>query len=71
MGLPLSTRGGRAYDTILVIIDRYSKIVRLLSYRNTINTLDLVRIIIDDIISKYGALRSIISDRGTTFTSTY
>ena len=71
VGLPPSARDGRAYDAILVIVDRYSKMVRFLLCRGTTNAPDLARMIINEIVSKYGAPRSIVSDRDTTFTSTY
>ena len=69
--LPPSARDGRAYDAILVIVDRYSKMVRFLPCRGTTDAPDLARMIIEEIVSKYGAPRSIVSDRGSTFTSTY
>ena len=71
VGLPPSARDGRAYDAILVVVDRYSKMVRFLPCRSTTDAPDLARMIIEDIVSKYGAPRSIVSDRGSTFTSTY
>ena len=59
------------YDIVLVVVYRYSKIVRFIPYYNTVDVYELSAILINKIFSKFSAPRLIISDRGTTFTSEY
>ena len=54
-----------------MVIDRYLKIVRFISTTKDANATDLAALIIDNIISKFSVPRSIISDRGPVFTSSY
>ena len=53
---------GVVYDLILVIIDRFLKIIRYIPITNIINTTDLGVLIIDHIILKFKVLKLIISD---------
>jgi transposase InsO family protein len=71
VGLPPSARRGSAYDSIFVVVDRYSKMARFIACNNTIDAKELGNLLIEEIFSKYGVPRSIVSDRGTTFTSQY
>ena len=71
MGLPLLLYIEVIYNIILVIVDRFLKIVRYISTINTINTIGVSILIIDYIISKFRVLKSIISDRESIFTSSY
>ena len=59
------------YDIVLVVVYRYSKIVRFIPYYSIVDVYELSAILIDKIFLKFGAPRLIISDRGTTFTSEY
>jgi hypothetical protein len=71
VALPPSKRRQDVYDAILVVVCRFSKMVRFIPCHNTVDAGELGAILIDEIFSKYGAPRSIVSDRGTTFTSEY
>ena len=71
MGLPPSLRTGNVYDSVLVVVDRYSKMVRFIPTTKDADAADLAALIIDNIISKFGVPRSIVSDRGPVFTSSY
>ena len=71
VGLPPSSRRGRAYDAILVIIDRYTKMARYFPTTSTIDAPDLAELFIDTILKDYGSPTSIITDRGSLFTSSY
>ena len=62
MGLPPSLYIEVVYNSILVIMDRFSKIVRYISTVNTINAIDIDILIIDYIISKFRVSTEIISD---------
>ena len=68
-GLPLSADWkGNSYDSILVIVDRLTKMVYYELVKVTINTLGLAKVVIDVVIRHYGLLDSIISDWGAIFT---
>ncbi|MBW0500388.1 hypothetical protein O181_040103 [Austropuccinia psidii MF-1] len=58
--LPLSN----PFDSILVIVDRFSKMAVFIPTMSLIASLDLAHLFIKNIFSKYGFLSSIVSDRG-------
>ena len=70
-GLPPAIRRGKAYDAILVVVDKYSKMVRYIPCTSEIDAPELGERLIKEIFSKFGRPRSIVSDRGFTFTSKY
>src|SRR4051794_15927973 len=61
----------KAYDAILVIVDRFTKIARYFPVRKTMDAAQLATLFVDNIVKEYGVPRSIITDRGTTFTSQF
>ena len=71
VGLPPSLRMQHAYDAILVVVDRYSKMVRYIPTNNDVDATGVGTLIIDNILSKFGIPRSIVSDRGSIFTSSF
>jgi hypothetical protein len=71
VGLPPSKRRRDVYNVVLVVVYRYSKIVRFIPYYNTVGVYELGAILVDEIFLKFGAPRSIISDRGIIFTLEY
>ena len=71
-GLPLSADWkGDSYDSILVIVDRLTKMVHYEPVKVTIDAPGLAEIIIDVVVQYHGLLDSIISDRGAIFTSKF
>ena len=71
-GLPLSSDWkGDSYDSILVIVDRLTKIVHYKPVKVTIDAPGLAEVIIDVVVRHHGLLDSIISDRGAIFTSKF
>ena len=70
-GLPPSARRKIAYDALLVVVDRYSKMVRLIPCSTSIAAEELGELLVEEIFSKFGLPKSIISDRGTILTSQY
>lgn len=70
-GLPPSMHGRTACDSVLVVVDRYSKMVSLTPCRSTIDAPGLGQIILEKIVARFGAPKSIVSDRGSIFTSAY
>ena len=71
-GLPLSTDWkGNNYNSILVIVNRLTKMVHYEPVKVTIDVPRLVEVIIDVVIQYHGLPDSIISDRGAIFTSKF
>jgi transposase InsO family protein len=69
--LPRSRWRGRDYDSIFVVVDRYSKFVRFIPCNKTITAEQLADLLMEEIVARYGAPRSIVSDQGSIFTSKY
>jgi hypothetical protein len=71
IALPSAVRRRKAYNALLIIINRFSKIVQYIACLKEINALDIGDRLIEMIFSRFGKPRSIISDRGLTFTLKY
>src|SRR5688572_14017728 len=67
-GLP-KVRGG--YDSTWVIVDRLTKSAHFIPVKTTYQDEELAKIYLKEIMKLHGAPRSIISNRGTQFTSHY
>ncbi|MBW0521529.1 hypothetical protein O181_061244 [Austropuccinia psidii MF-1] len=65
--LPLSN----SFDSILIIVDRFSKMVVFISPMSSITSLDLVHLLIKNIFSKNCLPSRIVSDRGSLFVSSF
>ena len=66
--LPRTSSG---YDVIWVIVDRLTKIVHFLPVKKTYSTDRLARLYVNQIVCLHGVPKSIVSDRGATFTSVF
>ncbi len=55
---------GDSYDSILVIVDRLTKMVHYVPVKVTINTPGLAKVIIDVVVRHHGVPESIVTDRG-------
>ena len=62
---------GRSYNSILVIIDWLTKMVYYDLVKVTINVPELVEVILDMVVWDHGFSDSIVSDRGSLFTSKF
>ena len=71
VSLPPSKLRGIVYDAILVIVDRYSKLARYIPTNSTMSAPDLADLFFDRILVDKGTPLSLISDRGSIFTSKY
>ena len=72
MGLPISTDWKiESYDFILVIVDRLTKMVHYEPVKVTINAPGLAEVILDVVVWYHGLPNSIVSDRGSLFTSKF
>ncbi len=68
-GLPISADWkDDSYDSILVIIDRLTKIVHYISVKVTIDAPGLAEVIINVVVRHHGVPESIVTDRGSLFT---
>ena len=67
-GLP-RTRSG--YDSIWVVVDRLTKVAHFILVKTTYTSAKLAKIYMTRIICLHGVPRSIVSDRGTQFTSMF
>ena len=63
VGLP---RTQKQYDSIWVIMDRFTKSAHFIPVKSTYSAKDYAWIFIDEIVSHHGIPLSIISDRGCT-----
>ena len=71
-GLPISTDWkGDSYDSILVIVDRLTKMVHYEPVKVIINAPGLAKVILDVVVWHHGLPDSIVSDRGSLFTSKF
>ncbi len=74
MGLPESRKsdGGKSYNSILVIVNRFSKMARYIPVRDTIDAAQLASILVQKLILQGAAVpSSIVSNRGSQFTSKF
>ncbi len=71
-GLPISADWkGDSYELILVIVDRLTKIVHYVPVKITIDAPGLAEVIIDVVVRHHGVPESIVTDRGSLFTSKF
>ncbi len=70
--LPISADWkGDSYDSILVIIDRLTKMIHYEPVKVMIDVPGLVEVIIDMVVRHHGVPESIVTDRGSLFTSKF
>ena len=71
-GLPISTDWkGDNYDSILVIVDRLTKMVHYEPVKITIDAPGLAEVIINVVVQHHGLPDSIVTDQGSFFTSKF
>ncbi len=71
-GLPISADWkGDSYDSILVIVDRLTKMVHYKLVKVTIDAPGLAEVVIDVVVRHHGVPESIVMDRGLLFTSKF
>jgi hypothetical protein len=67
IGLPPSLRGGRVFDAILAVVNRYSKMVYFILFTIDVDVPALAEFIYDEIMKYHGILKLIVSDRKSIF----
>ena len=71
-GLPLSADWkGDSYNSILVIVDRLTKIVHYEPVKVTIDSPGLAEVILNVVVHHHGLPDLIVTDRGSLFTSKF
>jgi hypothetical protein len=68
ISLPPSGRRGKAYNAILIVVCRYSKILRYITCTTEMDAPELIKKLYEKIVSKLSMLILMISDRGRVFT---
>jgi hypothetical protein len=64
-------RGGVAYDSILVVVCRFSKIALYFLVKKTINAPQVIDLLIDSVFTRFGFPNGIVSNRDPRFTSEF
>ena len=64
-------KGGAKYDSILVFVDRLSKMVHLVATVEAIDARQFARLYVDNVCRLHGASREVTSDRGPQFNNMF
>ena len=59
------------FNVILVIVNQFTKYIKLIPFRNDFIVVQLGHVLTDRLFRHYGILKSIISDRDKLFTAEY
>jgi hypothetical protein len=66
---PSNNQRGNLYDSILVLVDQFTKYVRYLPVTKTITSQEVAELLIEQCFLKQGPLDTLLSDRGSVFIS--
>ena len=66
-----SKRKGNVYDTILVVVDRFTKGIRYIPTTKKITAPQLEELLMEEVFLWFGAPESAVTDRGNVFTSNF
>jgi hypothetical protein len=67
--LPATTAS--TYTSILVVVDRLTKMAIYLPCRKDVDSLELARMFFEEVICKHGVPSNIVTDRGSQFTNRF
>lgn len=62
---------GRVFNSLFVVVDRYTKMAKYIPVLKTITAERLADVFIEHIVSQFGIPEGIVSDRGSVFTSAF
>jgi len=69
--LPPSTGEGNVFDSIFVVVDRYTKMSLYIPTTKTITSDGLATLFLQRVVRYFGVPKGIVSDRGSVFTSKF
>jgi transposase InsO family protein len=69
--LPQSEMNGQTYDTILVVVDKFTKMVHYVPTHKDLTAKGLGELLHREVLRLHGTPRSIVSDRGPQFNAKY
>ncbi|QRW25151.1 Retrotransposable element Tf2 protein [Rhizoctonia solani] len=61
----------KGYDSILVVVDRFSKMMHLIPCKETATAEDVAQMFLEHVWKLHGTSKHTVSDRGTTFNSKF
>ena len=70
-GLPVSTRHGQAYDSILTVVCRVTKYALFIPTREDSTAVDFAQLFFEHVECRFGTPRSIVTDRDSRITSEF
>ncbi len=53
----------KLFNTILMIVDKYTKALKYISYRKNLDTSGLTKLLINNIYNRFGTSEALFSDR--------
>jgi hypothetical protein len=59
------------YDSIMVVVDRFSKFGKFIPFRETFKVEDLAHVFLKNVVAIHGMPRELVTDRGSLFTSNF
>ncbi len=71
IGLPSSKWASVVHDAILIVVDRFSKMVRYLATTKKIIAEELGELFFFEIACRFGMPAGVVSDRGSVFISVF
>ena len=69
--LPLCMKRKSMYDSILIVVDRYTKYAKYIPVRKNLKATKLADVLVEDVFSNFGKPMLLTSDWGSLFTSNY
>jgi len=64
-------RGGRKHDSIMVVMDRLTKVSHFIPVKSTFSASDVAHVFIIDVVRLHGVPKKIVLDRDAKFTSKF
>ena len=69
--LPPSAGEGTVFDSIMVVVDRYTKMSLYIPVKKTITAEEMATVFLRRVVRYFGVPKGIVLDRGSVFTSKF